>query len=496
MRNVYFYTDSLEETSKQMSNFVWRSVKNLDLRRYWNLSKLTEFSVMSIIRKCSNIETLQLPADPVFFFFTDNLHTVFFSLSNFELINYFLISQRFVFPLNSLNTLKRLRSLKLSTITEIRDYHTLIPTLTRLTSLSLNNGISSQILKEISHCLTQLRELKLSFVKNVGFEGLKELTILTELWHLNLAGFKKLTDEEMALLSHFSQLTKLNLAFGDFTEIGLTNLTNLTRLCHLNLEYADQVRNDGFHCLSHLTRLTFLSLSKTHCNAQVFVALTTLSDLRTLYISGCDSVDDLALNHIFNNFPSLIRFQRYGSLHNVTSQSLTNISKLSNLQHLEIGYSSEKCSSWEATMPCFKNITTLHLISEASTYNQPPLEWILKLTTLKRLELEDFEWSLFEYSNAVSSSNLTALSCFTSLELLSLCPVSFAFISSYLSLLTSLRELQIHDRCMKKVDVMFLSRMTTLTKLSVFGHNFDIHTLERLKQNFTRTTIIEHKFIN
>jgi hypothetical protein len=74
---LLFCTTSLEETSKQMSNIVWRTLKGLDLRPYWRLSKLTESSLISILRKCSNIEILQLPGDPVFLFHNFHLNWFF-----------------------------------------------------------------------------------------------------------------------------------------------------------------------------------------------------------------------------------------------------------------------------------------------------------------------------------------------------------------------------------------------------------------------------------
>jgi hypothetical protein len=450
----------LEQTSKHMSNFAWRSLTSLDLRNYWNCFCLNVTLISRILEKCPNIETLRLPGDP-----------------------------RLACPLTSLASLKRLRTLTLPAVfAENEDYRNLVPTLSRLTSFSLHYVSSPQVFRDIGQYLTQLRELKLCFVRGIGRNRLGELTTLCGLWHLNLAGFKNLEDEEMTLIPHFSHLKELNLAFGDFTEIGIGYLTTLTSLQHLNLRYNDHVLNDGFCCLSQLTALTYLSLSNTHCRAKVFVTLTVLTNLRTLCLSECDDIDDFALNHIFNNFTSLIRFQRHGPLQKVTSESLCNISKLSNLRQLEIRYSTQKCVSWEAHLPCFSNLTTLHLVSDDPTNDRLPLEFILKLTKLKSLRLDDFHWPLFD--NSINVSAFSTLSAFTSLKYLSLRPVAFAYISPYISLLTSLQVLHIEDRSSKVVDVLVLSNLTALTFLTAFGRNFDVDdALARLKQRLPYTKI-------
>jgi hypothetical protein len=142
-------------------------------------------------------------------------------------------------------------------------------------------------LKELNVCFSDLptdAALKLSGCRDLQIldislstitdQGLKHISRLPALTHLDLTTCEKLTDVGFLEVGKIVTLQVLKLAFTSVTDEGLSGLTNLPRLTALDLEGCDELSED---CGQELRDL--VAVKKLNLDGCYSVADTTLQDL-------------------------------------------------------------------------------------------------------------------------------------------------------------------------------------------------------------------------
>ncbi len=189
------------------------------------------------------------------------------------------------------STLTNLRSIAISSCSALTtDALTGFSKCTSLREFHLETSPYINSLSPLIHCVN-LRCLTLNkcYVESYGLSALQHFTNLT---HLNCSAFVQLKDSGMKYFN-LPSLRILNL-HGDanITDEGLKFLSDLTDLQHLELGICERITDAGLQYLSRLVGLTYLGmLSLVRITDQGVKYLTGLTRLKHLDLSSCRVTD-------------------------------------------------------------------------------------------------------------------------------------------------------------------------------------------------------------
>lgn len=144
--------------------------------------------------------------------------------------------------------------------------------------------------------LTRLRELSLSFSKNIDDRGSQLLKQLNQLQLLTL-GWTNISDETAAHLPALTQLVWLDLAGTKITDESMSSIAELPNLVRLSVRQTG-VGNRGLNRAYALTDLRQLLLDGTKITNDGLAGIEKLSDLETLMINQT-AVDDDGLHYLY-----------------------------------------------------------------------------------------------------------------------------------------------------------------------------------------------------
>lgn len=184
--------------------------------------------------------------------------------------------------LDAFSNLNQLRALHLDDCTHIDHIQALAP-LSKLQLLDLT-GCNRISRLDVLTGMHDLAELRLTNCVHVS-----DLTPLSELKKLHTLYLQEcaLTDDSLAILSHLPRLVDLNLLdCRQITDKGLASLSSLTEMRRLDLTSCCNLTDAGLESLASLVHLEELSVSNCQglCDFQVLYHLQTL---HTLKIADC-----------------------------------------------------------------------------------------------------------------------------------------------------------------------------------------------------------------
>lgn len=379
-------------------------------------------------------------------------------------------------------------------------------TMTSLTSLEVR-GIRRHLDDNLTMltALTSLKSFNHSFL-DLKDEGLKNLSLFTQLERLELRPCHTATPDGYKCLASLTRLKKLEISYSWDKQalMGLRCLEKLVLLESLRIEnfenypfaFADEelrclaslsnlqelalvawnLKGDGFKFLHHLTKLKSLWLQGcreaialqhlaklTHLTAFICIGntvseesvpfLSTLTNLKTLEICGCQGI-----------FPSGIEFIRHSTRLTYLSlddPALTDIvfeaiSPLVNLVELNV----QDSDFTDTALVCLGSLTKLQTLSFIEcSLSGVGFKYLTHLTSLSSLDLT---------SSKIADAALSQLAALN-LQILNLGDTSLTdeAISS-LALLTSLRTLDLHDCAGMTAESLFaLTSLKHLESLSV-----------------------------
>lgn len=88
----------------------------------------------------------------------------------------------------------------------------------------------------------------------------REIASCPSVTFLNLSENRNISDKGMEVFASLGQLSGLNLSACGFTDTGMKFLSFLTHLQHLNLAFCNRITDVGLRNLHKLNRLTYLDL--------------------------------------------------------------------------------------------------------------------------------------------------------------------------------------------------------------------------------------------
>ena len=151
-----------------------------------------------------------------------------------------------------------------------------LPRLASLTLIGLNFSTIS-FLKDIR----SLTYLDLSWSEDLTDEGFEHILSLSSLTYLDLSHCEHVADNGLRYIGQLESLTELVLWESYITDIGLKYISKLTNLVTLWLGNCFSIKLEGFKCLS------------------------VLKKLETLYLTGCQQVNDSWLQFMPKSLTSL-----------------------------------------------------------------------------------------------------------------------------------------------------------------------------------------------
>jgi Leucine-rich repeat (LRR) protein len=279
---------------------------------------------------------------------------------------------------------------------------------------------------------------------------------------LNLSIFNwpfKTLDFSFAYLIH---LKSLDLSYTFYMNSPLRDvsaLTNLSQLTTLNLSGCKSLRD--ISALASLSQLTTLDLSGCKSLRDIS-ALASLSQLTTLDLAGCESLSDVSV---------LANLSQLTSLKLSYCESLSDLSGLANLTQLTtLDLAGCESLSDVSVLANLSQLTSLKLSNCSSLSDINALGELKQLTSLKLLYCESLS----------DVSVLANLSQLTSLKLSNCSSLSDINALGELKQLTSLELLY----CGSLSDINALGELKQLTslELSYCGSLSDINALGELKQ--------------
>lgn len=108
--------------------------------------------------------------------------------------------------------------------------------------------------------LSKLQHLHLCSCEGLTDVGLKSISTLTQMRHLNPSRCG-ITDEGFSSITALSQLEHLGLNQSDITDDGINEIAVLSQLQHLDLSNCEDITDEGVCSLSHLSNLRHLNIS-------------------------------------------------------------------------------------------------------------------------------------------------------------------------------------------------------------------------------------------
>jgi hypothetical protein len=209
------------------------------------------------------------------------------------------------------------------------------------------------------------RDSELSRLPKEQIERLKQLgaTVFTrgnEVIEVN-ANRTQITDNNLAQISGFSQLTDLSLEETSVGDAGLARLRNLQSLEWLNL-YRTRIGDDGLKELKGLKRLQHLPIGETLVTDDGLAHLADMKQLLYLGLRG-NNVTDAGVKHL-RQLTGLTGLHLGGT--RITDAALHHLAEMSSLQDLWLDDTavSDKCV---AVIAKLKSLRELHIVDTLMT---------------------------------------------------------------------------------------------------------------------------------
>jgi hypothetical protein len=168
-----------------------------------------------------------------------------------------------------------------------------VSSLASLTHLNLRccRNVTDEGVRAVSNC-TALKSLNLWGCIKVSNEGVRAVSSLPALTFLDITCCDKVTSKGLRALSSCTALTKLNLrSCNKVTSKGLRALRSLPALTSIDLRFCDKVTDEGVRALSSLPALTFINLRNcVKVMDEGVRALSSLPALTFINLRGCSKV--------------------------------------------------------------------------------------------------------------------------------------------------------------------------------------------------------------
>lgn len=149
---------------------------------------------------------------------------------------------------------------------------------------------------------------------------------------IQLAGSKRLTDDDLSRLAGLKGLGWLDLAGTSVTDAGVQKLADVSALTNINLEGTGVTDEGVAHLVRTCPNLYRLLLGRTNCTPAVVNAIANLKQMRDLSLAGVPVVDDqlVAIGRLANlQFLNLAQTK-------VTDAGLPHLANLAHLQSLRL----------------------------------------------------------------------------------------------------------------------------------------------------------------
>lgn len=273
-------------------------------------------------------------------------------------------NERVVFAADKLAGLSKLRHLRvIDCITDDNTLKALMP-LTALQNLDLAGFEGTGTGFEALASIPGLVVLDLDHSTRVTEEHIPLLAGLRALRELNLVGCRQLGDKTAASLAGHPTLARLRLDAGKLTNAAWASLGSMTRLEQLEIyggaRAADSAFDgQGIEALGACKELRNLNLCGTTFSATAYEQLGTLTQLTSLELNLCSSLDDVALKSI-GKLTSL-RKLCVTSCQNLTDAGIAHLAGLTELEHFEAGGASKITGASVSTLVKWKKVKELWL---------------------------------------------------------------------------------------------------------------------------------------
>ena len=367
---------------------------------------------------------------------------------------------------SAVNKLKNVTSLNLSS--NVTDTISKLTIMDNLTSLYISNYNEKEIDYAYLGTLKKLQSLSIydTYRKsNIDINNLKNLTNLK-----SLSITTKVQIDNLVSLQQLKALTSLSIHTGDkLQDIGFVG--NLTWL-----EYIDLSDNmiSNITPLRKLTKLRNLNLEKNPVNTKESETAKTLQTLRDngTYINVLETNKTTNIEFKDAKFKEKL-IKSNGADLNKDNQ--ISIEEMERLTYLSLSYSSgdnydESISIEEITYAT--NLTSLYISAKIDDITP-----IAKLTKLNRLSVS---------SNFINDNNLKIIASLTNLEYLSINVTDKINNLEMLGNMKKLKELDVYNNNsyvnneQKEFDLKGIDKLTSLTKLRIYGSIKNIELIKKL----------------
>lgn len=222
-------------------------------------------------------------------------------------------------------------------------------------------------------------------VTNNSLQNLAQKT--HQLTHLDLNHCSQITGEGVeGSENSLSNLTYLNLSFCPITDKGLSALLRCApQVKNLDLIFCKQLTNI---CLAQeLSKLSLEKLNVSCCAVEDSFFTSPFPSLKTLRVASC-KITDYAFFHLFSNLPHL-QCLDIGGCTQLTSLSISKAASLPQLEKLNISFTkiSSRCLQHLSRMSNLQELDIRHMRGEFSPEDLDHL--ISNSKSLKRLILEE-----------------------------------------------------------------------------------------------------------
>ena len=164
--------------------------------------------------------------------------------------------------------------------------------------------------------ILNIKYLRFALIGEQKINGLKSLSQLKNLRHLNAAGCY-LIDHDLVAIGQVESLELLDLDLTDITDDGLQHLSTLTNLSELRLKDNGQLTDDCVDYLLHLENLKLIHIANTSITINGLKKMVSHLNLETIIIDSDFNNDIDELLRITEKYPKLtIIFKGRGDISN------------------------------------------------------------------------------------------------------------------------------------------------------------------------------------
>ena len=239
--------------------------------------------------------------------------------------------------------------------------------------------------------LTKLKKIQMSFCKEVSLDEISKITTLTKI----MASFCKIDDKGLKLIEEF-KLEKLRInGCHSITCKGILSISKIKTLKHLQIAFCCTNENNNLASLSHLTNLKLLDLSGSKISdnklSSILQSATELTELR---LSNCYSLTSFFGLQFATKLNNLTLSELFEYEHLIYLLPMTNLTTLN----------IESCKDEEfiESIPNKSNLINLDISRNISEGNS-----IGEFVSLTNLDLS--VCPEFEFNNMSQLVNLTNL---------------------------------------------------------------------------------------